>query len=84
MTSILGILVLLLALYLAVKVLESALKALGWVLVLVAGYWLAAPSLGWPALPDVMQLAWQDLEAFALPEWLLSLWEQLRLTMGTD
>jgi len=69
MTAILGLLVLLLALYLAFKVLESALKVMGWLLVLVIGYWLAAPTLDWLPLPELLHLAWLDIGEFALDEW---------------
>jgi len=81
MTTLIGILALLLALYLALKVLESALKVIMWTLVLVAGYWLAAPMLGWPPLPDLIHLAWLDVERFTPGEWLASLWELLRVAL---
>jgi len=78
MTTLLGIVILLLALYLAFKLLESVLKVLGWVLILAATYWLAAPSLGWPPLPELIQLAWLDIEQYIPEQWLASLRELLR------
>jgi len=81
MTSLIGILTLLLALYLAFKLLESALKVMMWTLVLVAGYWLAAPSLGWPPLADLIDLALQDIGRFAPGEWLDSLRGLLRVAL---
>jgi len=47
----LGIVVLVIALYLALKVAGVLLKLGLWLLVLVAAYWLLAPLLGlpWPA-----------------------------------
>jgi len=81
MTTLIGILVLLLALYLAFKLLESVLKVIMWALVLVAGYWLAAPSLGWPPLADLIDLAWRDIGRFAPGEWLDSLRDLLRVAL---
>jgi len=79
MGTLLGVLVLLLALYLAFRVVEAALKVVLWAVVLVAGYWLAAPSLGWPPLPELIEQAWLDIEQFAPGEWLASLWDLLRV-----
>jgi len=79
MGTLLGVLVLLLALYLAFRVVEAALKVVLWTVVLVAGYWLVAPSLGWPPLPELIEQAWQDIEQFAPGEWLASLWDLLRV-----
>jgi len=79
MTTLLGLLILLLALYLAFKLLESVLKVLGGALILAAAYWLAAPSLGWPPLPELIEQAWRDIEQFAPGEWLASLWDLLRI-----
>jgi len=79
MTTLIGAAAVLLALYLAFKLLESVLKVIMWALVLVAGYWLAAPSLGWPPLADLIHLAWLDIGRFAPGEWLDSLWDLLRV-----
>jgi len=75
MTTLLGLLVLLLALYLAFKLLESVLKVLGWALILAAAYWLAAPTLGWPPLPELIELAWLDIEQYVPGQWLAAWWE---------
>lgn len=47
--SWLGIVLVIVAGYLALKVAGFALKLLMWALVLVGLYWLLAPMLGWPA-----------------------------------
>jgi hypothetical protein len=48
MTTLIGIVLLILFLYLAIKVVGFALKA-GFILALIAvGYWLLAPMLGLP------------------------------------
>jgi len=78
MTTLIGVAVALLVLYLAFKLLESALKVLMWVLLLVAGYWLAAPSLGWPPLPELVDLVWWDIEQIVPGQWLAELWDLLR------
>lgn len=70
--SWLGLLVLPLALYLAFKVAGVALKLLMGALVLVAGYWFAAPLLGWPSVSDLVYVLGPDLggrrmEEFADP-----------------
>jgi len=46
--NLLGIAVLVIALYLALKVAGFMLKLLFWAIVLFAVYWLLAPLLGWP------------------------------------
>jgi len=79
MTTLICAAVVLLALYLAFKLLESLLKVVMWTLVLVAGYWLAAPSLGWPPLADIIQLAWLDIQRWVPDEWLAPLWELLQV-----
>jgi len=81
MTTLICAAVVLLALYLAFKLLESLLKVVMWALVLVAGYWLVAPSMGWPPLPDLLHLAWLDIERFAPGEWLDSLRDLLRVAL---
>jgi len=80
MTTLIGAAVVMLALFLAFKLLESVLKVIMWALVLVAGYWLAAPSLGWPPLAELIHLVWLDIERFA--PWLLPLWSLLRSMPG--
>jgi len=84
MTTLICAVVVLLALYLAFKLLESLLKVIMWALVLVAGYWLAAPSLGWPPLADLIALALQDIGRFAPDEWLAPLWDLLRVAQALD
>jgi hypothetical protein len=50
MTTVIGMILLVLFLYLAIKVVGFALKA-GFILLLIAvGYWLLAPMLGLPVL----------------------------------
>jgi len=78
MTTLIAAVFVLLALYLAFKLLESVLKVIMWALVLIAGYWLAAPSMGWPPLPELIELAWLDIGRFAPGEWLDRLWDLLR------
>jgi len=84
MSTLLGLLIALLALYLAFKLLESVLKVLGWVLILAASYWLAAPSLGWPPLPELIQLAWLDIEQYMPEQWLGALPDLLRFSPISD
>jgi len=79
MTTLIAVAFALLALYLAFKLLESALKVIMWALVLVIGYWALAPSMGWPPLPDLIQQAWLDIEQSAPGQWLDSLRGLLRL-----
>jgi len=83
MTTLLGLLIVLLALYLAFKLLESVLKVLGWVLILAVGYWLAAPSLGWPPLPELIELAWLDVTQYLPEQWLTALWDLFRTETGS-
>ena len=44
-----GIVLVVVGLYLALKVAGFALKLLMWALVLFGSYWFLAPHLGWPA-----------------------------------
>jgi len=78
MSTLIAVAFALLALYLAFKLLESALKVIMWALVLVIGYWAAAPSMGWPPLVDLIDQAWLDIERFAPGQWLDSLLDLLR------
>jgi len=79
MTTLITIAIALVALYLAFKLLESLLKVLIGVLVLAAIYWAAAPSMGWPPLPDLVQTAWFDLQRLIPGEWLAPLWDLLKV-----
>jgi len=79
MTTLIAVAFALLALYLAFKLLESALKVIMWALVLVLGYWAVAPSMGWPPLFDLIHQAWLDIEQSAPGQWLDSLRDLLRL-----
>ena len=51
MSTVIGIVLLILFLYLAIKVVGFALKAAFIVLLIGVGYWLLAPMLGLPSLP---------------------------------
>lgn len=44
-----GIVLVVVGLYLALKVAGFAMKLLMWALVLFGAYWFLAPHLGWPA-----------------------------------
>jgi len=79
MTSLLSILLLLGALYLAFKLLESIFKVLAWVLVLVIIYFASASSMGWPPLTELVQMAWQDIQHFSINQALESVRELLGL-----
>jgi len=78
MMTVITIVALIAALFLAYKVLESIIKVIVWAVMLVLGYWLAAPLMGWPLLSDLVSLAWLDIERFAPGEWLDSLRDLLR------
>ena len=58
--SWLGLMVLALALYLAFKVASALLKIVLFVVVLVAGYWFAAPMMGWPTVSDLFYVLGPD------------------------
>lgn len=58
--SWLGLIVLALALYLAFKVASALLKIVLFVVMLVAGYWFAAPMMGWPTLSDLFYVLGPD------------------------
>ena len=47
--SWIGIVLVLVGVYLALKVAGFAFKLLMWALVLFGAYWFLAPHLGWPA-----------------------------------
>ena len=51
MSTMIGIVLLILFLFLAIKVVGFALKAAFIVLLIAVGYWLLAPMLGLPPLP---------------------------------
>jgi len=68
--SVFAIIVAVVALYLALRVVETALKVLLWGVVLVAGYTVAAPWLGWPELADIVHMAGEFEFAHTLQEWL--------------
>ena len=46
--SLIGIALVIIALYLAIKVAGFMLKLVFWAIVLFGLYWLLAPLLGWP------------------------------------
>ncbi len=58
--SWLGLVVLALALYLAFKVASALLKVVLFVVMLVAGYWFAAPMMGWPSVSDLFYVLGPD------------------------
>jgi len=68
--SAFGIAVALAALYLALRVVETALKALWWGVALAAGYSVAAPWLDWPGLADVIHAVAGFEFADQLQQWL--------------
>jgi len=77
MGTLVGVLVLLLALYLAFRVVEAALKVVLWAVVLAAGYALAAPAFGWPGVPEVMDVIGGAIADLRLPQWLSALWDDV-------
>lgn len=58
--SWLGLVVLVLALYLAFKVASALLKIVLFVVMLVAAYWFAASMLGWPSVSDLIYVLGPD------------------------
>ena len=46
--SWIGIALVVIGLYLALKVTDFAMKLAMWALVLVGAYWVLAPHMGWP------------------------------------
>jgi hypothetical protein len=58
--SWLGLVVLVLALYLAFKVASALLKIVLFVVMLVAAYWFAAPMLGLPSVSDLFYVLGPD------------------------
>lgn len=59
--SWLGLVVLVIALYLAFKVASALLKVVLFVVMLVAAYWFIAPRLGWPSVSDLVYVLGPDL-----------------------
>lgn len=61
MTTLLGVLVLIVCAYLVYKLAGVLLKVVLFLLALVVAYWLLAPVLGWPPLDEVIYVLGPDL-----------------------
>ena len=61
MTTVLGVLVLILGAYLLYKIAGVLLKVVLFLIALVVAYWLLAPVMGWPPIGEVIYVLGPDL-----------------------